>query len=305
MLLFSWKTKTGIAKGVIKEIYRDGIVPNLPIEISASADRPIALIEVWRNGKPSKDLVGVPCDKLSPADLLRFNYPDEDEEEEGYEITYPEVTPEQLDKINKFCGEAVGLGRISAREITTLSFVAADNLLNRGLGKWGVAELKQLAKLAPGNQLTLNHDWENVEKSQGLIYDARVIKADNDDPAIDAAGNSKVNREIVANEGHYQMVIDVAFEKYSGILDRIRFGKVGKVSCGGFAYRDTWCPLCNTSFNDEKCPHGMPMPWFGLTAETNEFIAPYYIRKDVYDLGEVSLVLIPNLPNAGIVRKNS
>ena len=49
---------------------------------------------------------------------------------------------------------------------------------------------------------------------------------------------------------------------------------------------------------------GWTVPYFDETLG-EEGVAPYYNRLNLIDLGEVSFVLIPNLPVAGIVQKRS
>ena len=94
---------------------------------------------------------------------------------------------------------------------------------------------------------------------------------------------------------------DVAFPVTSPVLSGLKFGLIGNVSLGGFVYSDVFCPSCRTSFDDKHCPHYVPDR--GWTAESDENFAPYFIRQGVYDLGELSIVLIPNIPAAGVVKK--
>lgn len=293
-----WQTKSAIAEGKVKEIITDGKVPGVAIDITATPKNPAALIEVWRDKKPSGVLVAHPISAIAVTqDLLQMPEMQEDEH------TTSSVTDAQLQKINAVAGAAVGMKPIRAEEVAIASFVMADNLVNRSLGKWIKKDLAILANLAIGLPFTLDHDWDSVEKSQGVIFDGRLVQKDGDRRLLDRAGNYKLNQDVVASEGHWQAIVDVAFPSYSRAIPALRFGQAGAVSAGGFGYKDYWCPICNTSFNDENCPHGIPEPQRGLTFEYDNRIAPYYIRKDVYDLGEISLVLIGNLPNAGIVKQ--
>lgn len=213
------------------------------------------------------------------------------------------ASAEQLEKINRFT--PVQLPPLEAHEVCVVSFVGADNLLNRGLGKWIEADLAVLTKLLPGLPFTLDHDWGEVAKGQGLIFDARMLKSQSaPQDALNQAGNFDVNRQVVAKEGHVQVEFDVSFPMRSAALEGLRFGWLGAVSMGGFNYKDIVCPLCQTSFDDKHCPHYAPDPSWGLTADVGEGkVAPYYIRSQVFDLGEVSLVLIANLPKARVRRR--
>ncbi|MGB3205201.1 MAG: hypothetical protein WBB28_09450 [Crinalium sp.] len=214
-----------------------------------------------------------------------------------------EPTLEQLALINRFT--PVGLPNLTPEEVITIPFVATDNLLTRSLGKWAADDLVTLARLLPGLPFTLDHDWGDVAKSQGLVYNTRVVKTDSaPDEIVSAAGNYDSNSQIIKKEGYIVCECDVAFPNTSAIVSALKFGMLGKVSLGGFVYKDTICPLCETSFLDKHCPHFLPEPFWSEPNDIDEKIAPYFIRSGVYDLGELSLVLIPNIPGAGVVRKN-
>ncbi|MBD2005627.1 MULTISPECIES: hypothetical protein [Cyanophyceae] len=212
-------------------------------------------------------------------------------------------TAQQLELINRYTSAV--LEPLEAHEVITIPFIAADNLLNRGLGKWAADDMDAIALLLPGLPFTLDHDWGDVAKTQGLIYDARVVKSPEAPAwAVNRAGNFDQNRRIVAKEGFIQTVCDVAFPAVSQIVQGLRFGFLGAVSMGGFQYKDHACPICNSSFEDKHCPHYLPDPMWGLVAESDNNVAPYYIRRGIYDLLELSQVLGPNLPAAGAIRRH-
>jgi hypothetical protein len=58
--MVSWGSSGGTARGKIKRIIRDGKynVPNSSFEITGTSDDPAAVIEVYRDGKPSGVMVG-------------------------------------------------------------------------------------------------------------------------------------------------------------------------------------------------------------------------------------------------------
>ena len=209
--------------------------------------------------------------------------------------------PEQLDLINKYTPAQTP--PLKAEELIVFTFVGADNILNRSQSRWRTQELIQLAKLCPGLPLTLDHEWDDVSKVQGIIFDSRITKVNNPDivdTAINSAGNAPINNAIITTEGLLQLEFDAAIPINSQILEALRFGLLGKVSFGGFRFRDILCPICNQSFSSSACPHSIP--WgssVGMGVE-NENTAPYYVRTDVYDLLECSIVLAPNLPMAGV-----
>lgn len=214
---------------------------------------------------------------------------------------YSSVTSEQLVLINRYT--PASMPPVEAEEVVSVTFIATDNLLTRSLGKWSEEDLDAIARLLPGLPFTLDHDWSDVAKSQGIVYDARVIRSTTAPAgAMDRAGNSSQNQEIVKREGYITVEADVAFPVTSPVLSGLKFGLIGNVSLGGFVYSDVLCPICKTSFDDKHCPHYVPDRGWG--AESDENVAPYFIRQGVYDLGELSIVLIPNIPAAGVVKKS-
>ncbi len=190
---------------------------------------------------------------------------------------------------------------LTADEIALVEFVAADNLVNRSSSKWHISALPELADLLPGLNLMLDHDWDEVQKNQGIVIDAWIDKADSAPiELIEAAGNGVANRQIVAAEGYQAIHIDVAMRINSPLMDALRYCEVQFLSQGGFDYKDIWCPICDHSYFDKHCPHMLPDCW-GYYDDDEEETMPYFERKSIVDLGEISLVTIPNLPGARVV----
>lgn len=208
-------------------------------------------------------------------------------------------SPEQLSRINQYT--PANLPELTAEEIVWTSIVVADNLLNRGLGKWSSEDMPRIVDLLPGLPFTLDHDWDEVSKTQGIIFDSELKTAD-EAPAdvLGAAGNLYWNNQIVEKEGFTQAIAHVAFPASSAAVTGLKFGLLNTVSMGGFRFTDILCPLCSTSFEDKHCPHYVPDPWYSTDDEN---FAPFYVRYGVNDLGEVSFVEIPNLPGAGVIKR--
>lgn len=232
---------------------------------------------------------------------------DEDEDEKAY--LYPSPTDEQLALINQYV--PAGCAPIQKEEVAVFSIVAADNFLNRGLGKWSLDGLKALAKMAPGLPAIFDHDWDEVGKTKGKIFDAKVVKCTNQDTirkASSKAGNQYYNEEFVFTKdgGYWVLVIDTYFPLMKGIPDAIRFSLLDGVSLGGFVYNldEVMCPICEVPFADQSCPHVVPMPHEGLLFEDFDEVAPYYIRGVPYDLAEISFTSFPNLPFAGVLNSS-
>jgi len=286
-----WTVSPGkVAVGVVRAVCDDGNNTGLPVKISG----PAAKIEVIREGVPSGDFVGIKIGGLTVVDKVISTAA----VRSVYKI-HP-ATEDELKLINAMLPS--GVSPRTAEDTVVVPFAIADNLVNRGLDRWGLDELQAMAKLAPGLPMLLDHDWSDVSKVWGKIFSAFYEHADKAPAAaMAAAGNAKLNKEIVKSEGHGQTVALAFARPNNPVVLAIMDGLVGKVSTGGFAFKDYECPLCNTSVRDDKCPHYLPDKRWGETHDVDPIFAPYVTRKGLVDLGEVSIVTIPNLPNAGVI----
>jgi hypothetical protein len=186
----------------------------------------------------------------------------------------------------------------TAEELTMARFIFADNLIGRSQMTWAIEALDSIAERLIGMPFTVNHDWDEVEDVQGVIYDATRLELSEAPSKFVNNYAAVLNKKIIRKEGWMPVVGKVAFRGGSQILEQLAMGAGNKVSIGGFRITDIWCPTCNCSFNDRTiCTHVPPHPWY----EDSENTAPYTIRKDVCDMGECSLVLIPNAPSAGAI----
>jgi hypothetical protein len=195
-----------------------------------------------------------------------------------------------------------GADKLTAEQVISVPFIAADNLINRSYDKWDIPSLATMAAMLPGLPAMLDHDWDDISKIWGTIYNAELVQSNSaPNAALDRAGNLENNRKIVATEGFSQVVFEVFATVDSPVVRALQGGHPGSISTGGFRFRDYVCPLCNTSFSDEEnCLHVPPDNWWRLPG-THATIAPYAIRVGMFDIGEASIVSIPNLPNAGII----
>jgi hypothetical protein len=195
-----------------------------------------------------------------------------------------------------------GADKLTAEQVISVPFIAADNLINRSYDKWDIPSLATMAAMLPGLPAMLDHDWDDISKIWGTIYNAELVQSNSaPNAALDRAGNLENNRKIVATEGFSQVVFEVFATVDSTVVRALQGGHPGSISTGGFRFRDYVCPLCNTSFSDEEnCLHVPPDNWWRLPG-THATIAPYAIRVGMFDIGEASIVSIPNLPNAGII----
>lgn len=278
-----WESSVGNATGIVEEIIAEGFIPQINVEILATTDNKGYLLRL-----DNQSLVG----KLNKD--LRIEQPVEQQQ-------YPVLTKQQIDKLVQFV--PTGFSYPNSSNLTTVKFVVADNLVNRSKGKWIEKDLITMAQMLDtlGLPHTSDHDWENLAKTQGIIIEGEVVKqslAPTD--LISAAGNRKINTDVVKNEEFIQVVATVVFPVDSLIVQKLSMGIGRAVSLGGFAFADYLCPICNVSFSHKNCPHYIPGSWEAWS-EDSSLVAPYYVRDGLYDIGELSSVLIGNLPGASCV----
>jgi hypothetical protein len=292
----SWDSAAGKTTGRILEIFDRGLIPGIGLDIEVNSQNLGYLIEVDTLNRKGV-IVGRTASDLKPAIPALV---DTEKEIPGSIITgiYPALTERQIAKVNQFI--PVGFPPVDAEKLTVVQFVVADNLVNRGRSKWREKDLKILARMLDtmGVPHTSDHDWEDIEKTQGLVIAGNIVKNSTaPDNLISAAGNKGLNSEILKKEGFVQVVATVVFPIDSPIVQRLSVGIGRAVSLGGFAFKDYVCPICETSFTYKNCPHYIPEGW-DVLGEDQDLVAPYYIRDGLYDLGELSSVLIANLPGA-------
>jgi hypothetical protein len=65
----SWNSSGGTARGIVREIIRDGKVPNIPVKITGTEEEPAARIEITDDeGKPTSQMVGHKVSTLRKVD---------------------------------------------------------------------------------------------------------------------------------------------------------------------------------------------------------------------------------------------
>lgn len=192
-----------------------------------------------------------------------------------------------------------GIEPIAREELEKVRFIAADNTIGRSLMTWSRKALESIATRLVGMPFTVDHDWYNVTRSIGIIFAAEVVEAASIPKSMIDNYAFSDNKSIIAKNGWTPVVMSVAIPKSnSEVIEQLATGSASKVSIGGFKVTEIWCPLCNCSFHNRGiCSHVPPSPWYS----NGENTAPYTIRQDTVDMGECSLVLIPNSPSATIV----
>jgi hypothetical protein len=190
-----------------------------------------------------------------------------------------------------------------SEELTTLTIIACDNLITRDKRQWSAEILAQAATESAGligKPFTLDHDWERIDKVQGLIYDAELLNLPEAPPSIINTWYSKINKKIIKEEGYRPLIVRVAFYRYGGVTFGQALGSLRYVSFGGQGD--------GLKFSDPECPYIPPSPWYKPDPEElkarNLKMADYAIYKGSVWFNELSQVLVPNLPGAQVISRS-
>lgn len=242
-------------------------------------------------------------DKLSTADLIASS---------GKRTLYMgEPTPEDLAKIKLLTGD----DSWESSEWFVVPLRASDNLLSRSERVWHENILNQMPKQLIGKTLLLNHSWDEVDDSNGFIFDCFMTLNDIVSDDIIYSGNrGEFNQKIVNQKGCKAVYCLAAIHasKPQEIMG-IKTMRFDKCSTGGVLSEiDIICPNCSAQYGrevgffeiDDKgnfiCPHEIPHP--NGYYEEDSLVADYAIWDGIFDGVELSLCVVGNLPGAGVVR---
>jgi hypothetical protein len=165
-----------------------------------------------------------------------------------------------------------------------LNAIATDNLISRNGARIPASELQALTRFLNGKPAITDHALYAVSTAWGRIV-ATALESAN--APLDL---SEENRAIVANEGYWRILCEIAVEPGHPVLKDIDFERVGELSIT-FLYTDMRCPGCTCGENvwSRNCP--------------NDFWElPHYERHGVIDAFEISLVVVPAVKSAKILR---
>jgi len=200
-------------------------------------------------------------------------------------------TPQELNAIN-----AVAPCQMETDDCYVIQVIAADNLISRSKTRWDKDGLNVLKRLAIGIPVLYDHEWE-VDETIGFCF-ASKIETGNTPDLLDY-GSKSLNNDIIASEGWVKLVLSLALTCEETKME-YKSGKLRAVSLGGFNWEYYECGDCGVSIDSTKCPHMIPSGYSfysdGMTKESS-----YVIRKNPFDLAEISFVVVPNLPNAKVV----
>jgi hypothetical protein len=165
-----------------------------------------------------------------------------------------------------------------------LRAIATDNLVSRNCARIPVGELAALARFLVNKPAITDHNLYSVETSWGRIVSAVV------ESAVPPVEMSEENQAIVQGEGYRRIVCEIAVEPGHSVIRDIDFDRVGELSIT-FLYSEMRCPgcTCGKAVWSDDCP--------------NDFwTLPYYERHGVTDAFEISLVVVPAVKEARILK---
>ena len=240
----------------------------------------------------------------------------------GRELNWRMGTPSegQLALINRY--KPRGMDNYQSNELVTIPWLASHSLMQHGGGCWSPEAVMEMAFMAPGNPVLVDHNWDEVGASHGYIYEAHIVEVESAvltaggsdfDPIVWASAGSYVenNLDILRRNGSGMiMILETAHQAGSAFVEAVKFNRIRACSTGCMMSSDGYvCPTCTDSqgeyvgFSDDRCPHIMPSPflsWFVDVdnPEIQKLIAPYYIKHGIQDFIELSAVVAPGLPGA-------
>jgi hypothetical protein len=197
-------------------------------------------------------------------------------------------------------------------DIQSINIIACDNLITCDQRQWHTDILAQAASDTiglVGKPFTLDHNWDEVEEVQGLIYDAQLLNLTEAPPRIVQTPYAALNKKIIKAEGYRPVLVKVAFYRYSALIMQQALGALKFVSFGATSIEsDLICPHDSLSFSDPECRYIPPSRLWQPSEEDLKAsglkIADYAIRTGSLWFSELSQVLGPNLPGAQVVDRS-
>jgi hypothetical protein len=253
-------------------------------------DQVLNFVEVQFEGSDISDIVEI--DKIQVIDRVKITSTELQTSLKGVDSP----SKEDLKLIEKY--QPINADPVELDDTVVVTIIAADNMLDRSLARWNPANLEKLSKLPVGFPVLLDHRSDKVKETVGVVFDSGLVKYSQAPSYFtNTANNGSYNRQILKDEGYVGFVLKAALNAESDLVEQLNLG-VGWVSLG-YSYQDVMCPICKTSFYDQKCPHMIPMSW---ADQSDPNYAPWREKDAPVEIYEVSFVSEPNLPRAGIIR---
>ncbi|MGL5060454.1 MAG: hypothetical protein ACRC62_10785 [Microcoleus sp.] len=251
---------------------------------------------------PTNSLLEQPDGWIGGMPVVNRVYDEPEQRQNLYTMRSP--TPEQLAKINQYRRE--GTPPFTASQFVTVPMRASHNLMSHSNMAWAPASLADMALGMPTKPYIKDHDWENLDAAMGFVYDAELLQSMVAPAEFLQGEYADRNRQILAKDGFFQLILHVAIEATHPIVRDIELRKVNGVSTGTLTKGIYLCPSCDLEF---PCGQHLP-PTNGimdlkrrgeLTEEEAAAIAPYIVRDGNFWSCEISQVNVPNLPGTNIL----
>lgn len=197
------------------------------------------------------------------------------------DVSIPEITDEDLKKINKFT-----LKTLAKEDVFVFKILACDNELDdRNFEPFNLAALKDLKKLYVGKTVIKDHN-RKADNQIARVYDTELIE---DPVKTTGAGEPFAMLQLKAYMLRTKSSEDLIAEIEAGIKREVSTGCVAK---------HAFCSICGTDNTKTYCPH-----WGGREYDTKDGKKTCYFTLDgAKEAYEVSLVAVPAQPRAGTTK---
>ncbi|MDD2954539.1 MAG: hypothetical protein PHC95_15550 [Parabacteroides sp.] len=196
-------------------------------------------------------------------------------------VSIPEVTDDDLKKINKFT-----LKTLNKDDVFIFKISACDNELDdRNFEPFNLSALKDLKKLYVGKTVIKDHNRKS-DNQIARVYDTELIE---DPTKKTGAGEPFSTLQLKAYMLRTKSTEDLIAEIEAGIKREVSTGCRAK---------HAYCSICGTDNTKTYCPH-----WGGREYDTKDGKKLCYFTLDgAKEAYEVSLVAVPAQPRAGTTK---
>lgn len=203
---------------------------------------------------------------------------------------------------------------------------ASDNLPSHSFRTWSLNILQQMGRtFRDGADSLLNHDWFDVEKSVGFVFESLLVRDSSaPDEILDAGGMGELARQIVDEHGYIWLYLNVAIRAdLVAVVKGIEERRLDDVSTGTLLNKPKmYCPNCSREYGRQvsffetyvdkedvvryRCPHYLPTPYmlyFASLFDEDIAFADYVEMDGMSQSVEISFVVDGNLPAARVIRE--
>ncbi|MDD2954460.1 MAG: hypothetical protein PHC95_15145 [Parabacteroides sp.] len=197
------------------------------------------------------------------------------------DVTIPEVTDEDLKKINKFTLKA-----LSKEDVFVFKISACDNGLDdRNFEPFNLSALKDLKKLYVGKTVIKDHA-RKADNQIARVFETELLE---DPTKTTGAGEVFTTLQLKAYMLRTKSNEDLIAEIEAGIKREVSTGCRAK---------HAYCSICGTDNTKTYCPH-----YHGREYDTKDGKKTCYFTLDgAKEAYEVSLVAVPAQPRAGTTK---